>query len=51
MRLQMKDKLCLFPLLFSLAMPVVTQVPAWQIGPFVRPDAVNPSIAPEEALF
>ncbi|MGC9942660.1 MAG: glycoside hydrolase family 130 protein [Verrucomicrobiota bacterium] len=43
----MKDTLCLLPLFLSLATPVAAQVPAWGIGPFVRPDGVNPIISPD----
>jgi predicted GH43/DUF377 family glycosyl hydrolase len=43
----MKDKLSLLPVFVTLATSLTAQVPAWGIGPFVRPDGVNPIIAPD----
>ncbi len=36
----------------GLALPLAAQVPAWGLGPFVRPAEVNPIIAPStNSLF
>ena len=43
----MKEKLCPLALFLSLTTPLAAQVPAWGIGPFVRPEGINPIIAPD----
>ena len=48
----MKKNLVVFFIAVFLAGPVVAQVPSWGLGPFIRPEGVNPVITPNtNAIF
>ena len=48
----MKKFLCIFSIAIFLASPALAQIPAWGLGPFARPEGVNPVIAPNtNSLF